>query len=106
MSTAASAAGLWSTITAVLLMLQLWDRTGLTAVRAYSVNHQQPIMCEDVRLKCAYGTGCSLALHNYFSKCERVLMENSTTCPEQCLHALVTLTSTEDGKQMMDVSAV
>lgn len=62
------------------------------------------VMCEDVRLKCAFGPGCSMALHNYFAKCDRMLQADSTKCPESCLFALVALISTEDGKRMLDVS--
>lgn len=62
------------------------------------------VMCEDVRLKCAFGPGCSLALHNYFDKCDRMLQNDATKCPESCLYALVALISTEDGKRMLDVS--
>jgi growth arrest-specific protein 1 len=62
------------------------------------------VMCEDVRIKCAMGLGCSTALTHYFAKCDRILQTDSTTCPESCLYALVALTSTEDGKRMMDVS--
>lgn len=60
------------------------------------------VMCEDVRLKCAFGPGCSMALHNYFAKCDRMLQADATTCPESCLYALVALISTEDGKRMLD----
>lgn len=71
---------------------------------AVAVADSQQVMCEDVRMKCAFGMGCSMALQHYFAKCDRILQTDSTTCPESCLFALVALISTEDGKRMMDVS--
>jgi len=69
---------------------------------AVAVSDNQQVMCEDVRMRCAMGLGCSTALQHYFAKCDRILQTDSTTCPESCLYALVALTSTEDGKRMMD----
>jgi len=88
-------------------VLALCDTEGLGLVDAGTnavVDHHNQVMCEDVRLKCAFGPGCSMALHNYFAKCDRMLQADSTTCPESCLYALVALISTEDGKRMLDVS--
>lgn len=62
------------------------------------------VVCEDVRVRCAFNKGCSLALHNYFTKCDKSLVADPTKCPEMCMEALVTLTSTEDGKWLLDVS--
>ncbi|XP_025198985.1 growth arrest-specific protein 1-like [Melanaphis sacchari] len=66
------------------------------------IDNNQQVMCEDVRMKCAMGMGCSMALQHYLAKCDKVLQTDSATCPESCLYALVALTSTEDGKRMMD----
>lgn len=77
---------------------------GLVDAGANAVVGHSQVMCEDVRLKCAFGPGCSMALHNYFAKCDRMLQADATTCPESCLYALVALISTEDGKRMLDVS--
>lgn len=60
--------------------------------------------CEKIRIKCAYHEGCYHALQNYFEKCDRILRADSKTCPEPCMHALVTLTSTEQGSGLLDVS--
>lgn len=87
---------------AVLLLLSLLRAGGTTTMTGAYV----PETCEDVRLRCAFGTGCSLALHNYFIKCDRILQTNPTTCPETCLYSLVALTSTDDGKRLLDVSTI
>ena len=60
--------------------------------------------CEEARLKCAYRTGCGMALQNYIVGCSSVLHGPPTsTCPETCQHALIALTSTEEGKDLMTV---
>ena len=61
--------------------------------------------CEEARLKCAYRTGCGMALQNYIMGCNSVLHgEPTSTCPESCQHALIALTSTEEGQELMTVS--
>lgn len=57
--------------------------------------------CEEARLKCAYRTGCGMALQNYIVGCSGVLHGPATSCPESCQHALIALTSTEEGKDLM-----
>jgi growth arrest-specific protein 1 len=57
--------------------------------------------CEEARLKCAYRTGCGMALQNYIVGCSGVLHGASTSCPESCQLALIALTSTEEGKDLM-----
>jgi growth arrest-specific protein 1 len=57
--------------------------------------------CEEARLKCAYRTGCGMALQNYIVGCSGVLRGASTSCPESCQLALIALTSTEEGKDLM-----
>jgi growth arrest-specific protein 1 len=57
--------------------------------------------CEDARYKCAYRTGCGMALQNYMVGCSEVLHGAGTSCPESCQHALIALTSTEEGKNLM-----
>jgi growth arrest-specific protein 1 len=57
--------------------------------------------CEEARLKCAYRTGCGMALQNYLVGCSGVLHGSGTSCPESCQHALIALTSTEEGKNLM-----
>jgi growth arrest-specific protein 1 len=57
--------------------------------------------CEQARLKCAYRAGCGMALQNYIVGCTGVLHGASTSCPESCQLALIALTSTEEGKDLM-----
>ncbi|PSN45828.1 hypothetical protein C0J52_05527 [Blattella germanica] len=58
--------------------------------------------CEQARLKCAYRDGCGMALQKYMMGCSSVLHGPPiTTCPESCQHALIALTSTEEGKDLM-----
>ncbi|XP_050674452.1 growth arrest-specific protein 1-like [Leptidea sinapis] len=57
--------------------------------------------CEEARLRCAYRSGCGTALNNYMMLCNEVLAQPSDTCPEGCEHALIALTSTEEGKELM-----
>ncbi|XP_075217513.1 growth arrest-specific protein 1-like [Lycorma delicatula] len=60
--------------------------------------------CEDARMKCVYRVGCSTALRNYMLDCSSVLHAEPpvTHCPEACQLALITLTSTDEGKQLMN----
>ncbi|KAJ9588094.1 hypothetical protein L9F63_018535, partial [Diploptera punctata] len=58
--------------------------------------------CEEARLKCAYRTGCGMALQNYIVGCSSVLHgPHASSCPESCQHALIALTSTEEGQDLM-----
>lgn len=61
--------------------------------------------CDDARMKCVYRVGCSTALRNYMIDCSSVLHAEPplTHCPEACQLALITLTSTDEGKQLMNV---
>ncbi|XP_026742327.1 growth arrest-specific protein 1-like [Trichoplusia ni] len=60
--------------------------------------------CNEARTRCAYRTGCGAALGNYMMMCEEVLAESAspTSCPRECGNALIALTSTEEGKQLMN----
>ncbi|KAK0181353.1 hypothetical protein PV327_003645 [Microctonus hyperodae] len=60
-----------------------------------------PIRCEDARLKCAYRTGCGRALQQYLTSCAAVFQGDSNICHESCQHALIALTSTDEGKELM-----
>ncbi|XP_076637524.1 growth arrest-specific protein 1 isoform X1 [Colletes latitarsis] len=55
--------------------------------------------CEEAKLKCAYRTGCGTALQHYFTGCAPALQSND--CSETCQHALIALTSTDEGKELM-----
>ncbi|XP_015515018.1 growth arrest-specific protein 1 [Neodiprion lecontei] len=57
--------------------------------------------CEDARLRCAYRAGCGMALQHYVTRCSSVLGGAGGGCPETCLHALIALTSTDEGKELM-----
>ncbi|XP_044737428.1 growth arrest-specific protein 1-like [Chrysoperla carnea] len=59
------------------------------------------ISCQQARLKCSYRTGCGGALSNYLEGCSEVLQGVINYCPEHCQYALVALTSTDEGKQLM-----
>ncbi|XP_054278783.1 growth arrest-specific protein 1-like [Macrosteles quadrilineatus] len=59
------------------------------------------VSCEEARLKCAYRTGCGMALQNYMVGCSSVLRDSGAHCPESCQHALIALTSTDEGKDLM-----
>ncbi|XP_015185267.1 PREDICTED: growth arrest-specific protein 1-like isoform X2 [Polistes dominula] len=57
------------------------------------------ISCEDARLRCAYRIGCGMALQHYVTGCASVLQGDK--CSESCQHALIALTSTDEGKELM-----
>lgn len=60
--------------------------------------------CVEARTRCAYRTGCGAALGNYMMMCESVLTEPVKACSRECSNALIALTSTEEGKELMNVS--
>lgn len=65
------------------------------------------IPCEEARLKCAYRVGCGRALQQNLVGCSSVLQGNYPTyCPEKCKNSLIALTSTDEGKDLMNVSEV
>ncbi|XP_034935372.1 growth arrest-specific protein 1-like isoform X2 [Chelonus insularis] len=59
------------------------------------------IRCEEARLKCAYRKGCGGALEQYLTSCAGVFQGDSARCPETCQYALIALTSTDEGKELM-----
>ncbi|XP_047522162.1 growth arrest-specific protein 1-like [Pieris napi] len=59
-------------------------------------------LCEEARMRCAYRSGCGAALNNYMMLCSDVLAQPSDHCPKECEHALIALTSTEEGKELMN----
>lgn len=65
------------------------------------VNSRMP--CDQANLKCAYRTGCGSALQSYLVQCASIHQGDSTECPESCQHALIALTSTDEGKDLMTV---
>ncbi|XP_026763182.1 growth arrest-specific protein 1-like [Galleria mellonella] len=60
------------------------------------------IPCEDVQMQCAYRSGCGKALNNYMIFCSEVLTTGTSTCPEYCEYALIALTSTPEGKDLLN----
>lgn len=84
-------------LSVVLLSGMLW-RTSV-----HSADTQGELSCEEARIKCAYRKGCGMALRNYLVDCSSVLHDN-TRCPEVCQHALIALTSTDEGHKLMTVS--
>lgn len=76
----------------------LWTSGGGSEARGRQAS------CEEARLKCAYRTGCGMALQNYMVGCSSVLRDSGDHCPEACQHALIALTSTDEGKDLMTVS--
>lgn len=62
--------------------------------------------CDDARMRCAYRTGCGRALTHYLTRCASVLQGDISDCPEFCQHALIGLTSTDEGKELMNVSVL
>ncbi|KAG8336310.1 1,3-beta-glucanosyltransferase gas1 [Homalodisca vitripennis] len=70
----------------------------------FSHSRSHTVSCEEARLKCAYRTGCGMALQNYIVGCSTVLRDSAGACPESCQHALIALTSTDEGKDLMTVS--
>uniref|UniRef100_A0A8D9ADA3 Growth arrest-specific protein 1 n=1 Tax=Cacopsylla melanoneura TaxID=428564 RepID=A0A8D9ADA3_9HEMI len=72
----------------------------LFAVRAAKAN----MSCENARIKCAYREGCAEALQNYMIGCSQAFHGSIAPnyCPEACQLALIALTSTEVGKEMMN----
>nr|XP_023018241.1 growth arrest-specific protein 1-like isoform X1 [Leptinotarsa decemlineata] len=68
------------------------------------VGETSAIPCEEARMKCAYRVGCGMALQNYLMGCSAVLQGESfpTYCPDFCQYTLTALTSTEEGKELME----
>lgn len=63
------------------------------------------IPCEEANLKCSYRTGCGNALKGYMIACSTILQDTPPDqCPEGCQNALIALTSTDEGQDLMTVS--
>ncbi|XP_065216682.1 growth arrest-specific protein 1-like [Planococcus citri] len=60
------------------------------------------IPCEEANLRCSFRTGCGNALKGYMIACSTILHETPPDqCPEGCQNALIALTSTDEGKDLM-----
>ncbi|CAH2042286.1 unnamed protein product, partial [Iphiclides podalirius] len=77
----------------------MWVVAALLAVAALRASATS---CTEARTRCAYRTGCGYALNNYMYLCSEVLSEPTSVCPKPCEHALIALTSTEEGKELMN----
>lgn len=66
-----------------------------------SLSTNNSMRCDDARLRCAYRTGCGMALQHYLTRCTSVLHGEMNKCPEICQHALIALTSTDEGQELM-----
>lgn len=89
----------------ILCTLAVAGSRALATVAAASEEDTRPrLSCEDARLKCAYRDGCGMALQNYIVGCSTVLQGAGRLdyCPEMCQYSLIALTSTEEGKDLMN----
>lgn len=58
--------------------------------------------CEVARMKCAYRMGCGMALHGYMVECADLIAGRTNKCPVQCQRALIALSSTEEGQELVE----
>ena len=59
--------------------------------------------CPFASLKCSYRTGCGSTLQSYVIECNDLIMNKTDQCTERCKNTLVGLTSTVEGKKLMEV---
>ncbi|CAD6225305.1 GSCOCG00005612001-RA-CDS [Cotesia congregata] len=86
----------WVCIVAVL---------GFTAKTDASIANDthRVISCDEAKLKCGYRKGCGGALQRYLTSCAGIYQdEEDRNCPEQCQLDLISLTSTDEGKDLMN----
>lgn len=60
--------------------------------------------CAEAKIRCALRSGCGMALQNYMLGCADLMGGRVDHCDEYCKNALIALTSTEEGHDLMDVS--
>jgi growth arrest-specific protein 1 len=58
--------------------------------------------CDIARTKCAYRMGCGFSLHSYMVDCADLIAGRTNKCQTPCQRALIALTSTEEGQQLID----
>ena len=63
----------------------------------------ETVPCDVARLKCAFRSGCGLALQNYALGCLDLVQGKSHICNNHCRHSLIALVSTTEGKRLMKV---
>ena len=63
----------------------------------------ESVPCDVARLKCAFRSGCGLALQNYALGCMDLVTGITKTCNAHCRHSLIALMSTKEGQRLMKV---
>jgi len=58
--------------------------------------------CDIARTKCAYRMGCGFSLHGYMVDCADLIAGRTNKCQPSCQRALIALTSTEEGQELID----
>lgn len=76
----------------------------VAAILAVAVAAGDAARCQEAQLRCAYRSGCGAALENYELMCNDVMAEPNARCTKGCEYALIALTSTVEGKDLMNVS--
>ena len=66
----------------------------------------EEVPCDIARLKCAFRSGCGLALQNYAIGCLGLVKGQSDVCNTHCRHSLIALLSTFEGQRLMKVSKI
>eukprot|EP00096_Caligus_rogercresseyi_P008560 TRINITY_DN2757_c0_g1_i1.p1 TRINITY_DN2757_c0_g1~~TRINITY_DN2757_c0_g1_i1.p1 ORF type:complete len:298 (+),score=72.95 TRINITY_DN2757_c0_g1_i1:100-993(+) len=68
--------------------------------RASSVESTES--CRYLSLKCSYRGGCGATLRSYLLECNDLIKNKTEVCSESCKYTLIGLTSTPEGKSMLD----
>ncbi|CAB4062854.1 GAS1 [Lepeophtheirus salmonis] len=58
--------------------------------------------CRFLSLKCSYRGGCGATLRSYLLECNDLIQNKTEICSESCKYTLIGLTSTPEGKSMLD----
>lgn len=61
-----------------------------------------PDSCEVSNIKCALRTGCGMALQKYMLDCADLINGHTDGCDSHCRDSLLILTSTSEGRALMD----
>ncbi len=83
-----------------ILVPQLWPNyTGPELPEA------ETVPCDVARMKCAFRSGCGLALQNYALGCMALVEGKTDKCNSHCRHSLIALMSTPQGQRLMKVNS-
>ena len=63
----------------------------------------EDVPCDEAVIKCAFRSGCLLALQNYELGCYDLVRGKSQICNKHCRHSLIALMSTHEGERLMKV---